>query len=161
MSGIEVRLENHIPEVMGQIKDQLKERMQDACMAVRLKAIDLIRTPGKGAIYETYFWTDAQGNVRPGRPRGKPHQASAPGDPPTTDTGELQQSIAFEVSADGREGKVGTNKAHGLYMEFGTHRVAPRPWLRIAFEQSEKEIIDIFTKEMKEGGIQAGFPTPR
>jgi len=145
--GVSVTFTVHTPEVLENIDNQIKERMQDSCMAVRAKAIELIMEPKHGRIYTTYFYTDKQGRIRPVGKRWKPHQASAPGEPPAQDTGELVQSIAIEVSEDGREGAVGTDKEHGKYMELGTSKVEPRPWLVPAFEQSEDEIKNIFTRD--------------
>lgn len=56
-------------------------------------------------------------------------------------TGELQASIKREVvRRDGRlVGRVWTDKFYGPFMEFGTSRVAARPFMRPAlFEQNDK-----------------------
>ncbi len=69
---------------------------------------------------------------------GITHQASAPGQYPMSDTGELGTS----VRVNGIEGlgsdivSVGTNVRHGFFLEFGTSNMLPRPWLTPSFEQA-------------------------
>ena len=69
-----------------------------------------------GIIYEKY------------NPR-RTHQASAPGEPPATDTGRLAGSVEYtkvgQVAAE-----VGTQVNYGAWLEFGTLSIAKRPaWL--------------------------------
>lgn len=61
------------------------------------------------------------------------HQASAPGEAPAIDLGALVNSIHVEQTGE-MSAIVGTNMEHGLHTEFGTARMAPRPWLGPAFE---------------------------
>lgn len=63
------------------------------------------------------------------------YAGSAPGEAPRKRTGTLQKSVAFEVSwfDVGREIitlRVGTNVPYGRWLEYGTRRMAARPWLR-------------------------------
>ncbi len=148
MTETKVVITNNISGVIKEINDHIKERMADACVAVRLKAIDSMKEPKHGVVYTTYFFS-AGGKVIPIGTRWKPHQASAPGEAPAIDTGELAQSINIRVSDDGGTGEVGTDKKHGLYMEYGTSRVAARPWLKPAFESSLDKIKEIFTAPME------------
>ena len=66
--------------------------------------------------------------------RSTTHQASAAGVAPKTDTGDLVRSITVK-----RERKldytVGSRRGapHGLWLEFGTRKMAKRPWLMPAF----------------------------
>lgn len=144
----EIIFKNYIPQVINELNGQLKNRMADACVAVREEAINSMREPKSGRIYETYFFT-LFGRVVPIGKRWKPHQASAPGEPPAIDTGELVQSITFQVKDNGTVGEVGSDKKHGLYMEYGTSKILPRPWLKPAFENSRDKIIEIFTAPME------------
>jgi HK97 gp10 family phage protein len=61
------------------------------------------------------------------------HQASAPGEFPKTDTGQLVSSLFFRVGADKLSSYFGTKLVYGKYLEFGTSRMRPRPWLRPTF----------------------------
>lgn len=70
------------------------------------------------------------------------HVASAPGQPPAVDTGRLRASIVPKVKTIGGEivGIVGTNVPYAPYLEFGTSRMAARPFLRRAFKTKGKQI---------------------
>lgn len=60
------------------------------------------------------------------------HIASAPGQYPASDTGRLAGSIKAIIS--GTTAIVGTNVAYGQMLEFGTSRMAARPWLLPSFK---------------------------
>lgn len=66
------------------------------------------------------------------------HQASAPGQYPASDTGRLAGSVRFELPQPGNmTGRVGTSVAYGPMLEFGTSRMAARPWLMPSFERAK------------------------
>ena len=76
------------------------------------------------------------------------HQASAPGEPPAPDTGLLRAAVGHAVGTDseGVYGEFGIATGHeiaaaerengatlsdiGVWLEFGTRHMEPRPWLR-------------------------------
>lgn len=72
---------------------------------------------------------------------GKPHTPSRPGEPPHVDTGRLRASVTHEVEKNlfSIIGRVGTNVEYGRYLELGTSRMSPRPWLRPALKRTLKE----------------------
>lgn len=72
------------------------------------------------------------------RRRGIVHQASAPGQPPATDTGFLVNSIYVERDGPARM-TVGSRLAYAAYLEFGTQRMAPRPAWIPAVEKARPE----------------------
>ncbi len=63
---------------------------------------------------------------------------------PQIKTGELLGSITHEVG-DG-EVLIGTNIKHGKYLEHGTSKMPPYPWLFPAVELKRSEIIDTLQK---------------
>lgn len=67
-------------------------------------------------------------------------EVSAPGNPPNKDLGTLAQSISFEVDRQALTAVVGTNLLYGKYLELGTTKMLPRPWLLPAFEAHRDEI---------------------
>jgi HK97 gp10 family phage protein len=78
---------------------------------------------------------------------GKPHHASAEGEPPAVLTGRLRDSITHEIEEQLWDiiGRVGTNVEYARYLELGTKKMAPRPYLRRAIEENRKELIDMLT----------------
>ena len=64
----------------------------------------------------------------------KHHHPSYAGNPPAPDTGTLMRSITHEVSVKGNEviGEVGSiinYSNYPRYLEYGTSKMKPRPWL--------------------------------
>lgn len=112
-----------VERVMNQFGDKAEEVMdvelRKTAQDTRNKAVQSIqRGPKSGRTYQ-------RGAVT--------HQASAPGQPPATDTGNLVSSITFDRVTGLRPAyEVGTDEAYGAALEFGTTRLAERPWLRPA-----------------------------
>ena len=71
---------------------------------------------------------------------------SAPGEPPARVSGELMDSVAYGVTGTGRGPSlaVGAGAPYALALEYGTRRMAPRPFLRPALAEMEEEIARIF-----------------
>lgn len=72
------------------------------------------------------------------------HTASAEGEAPNTDTGRLVSSILVDVAFSGVY--VGSTLEYAGHLEFGTVRMAPRPWLNPALEQNRRTIENLFRK---------------
>ncbi len=64
---------------------------------------------------------------------GIEHQASAPGEAPAMDTGNLVNSIQVEMTGPAAA-VVYTNVEYALYLEFGTIDMEPRPFLQPAVD---------------------------
>ncbi len=98
------------------------------------------------------------------------HWSASPGEPPAVDTGILRASLVAEVTdvAFGVMGRVGpdiakikadegkrkrkkgeTDVEYGLYLELGTRKMAPRPFLRPALRANINKIQRIFRKANK------------
>ena len=85
-----------------------------------------------------------QGNVHGSTP-------SLPGQPPAVVTGTLRSSITSVLNSRNLEVWVGVDAGspankYAAALEFGTSRIAPRPYLRPAMQLSKKKIIRILTK---------------
>lgn len=78
---------------------------------------------------------DAQQSV------GTPYPpASEPGEAPHLRTGELQQSIHAVHDVSPTEADVVSDSDHSAAMEFGTARVAPRPFMTPAAQRGEQTL---------------------
>jgi len=95
------------------------------------------------------------------------HRASVAGQPPAPDTGRLRASITHTVNkaistpytfrtgsgvtnlpdpGGGKgmaKGLVGTNVEYGAYLEFGTSRMAARPWLYSTIAEEADRVVGI------------------
>ena len=76
------------------------------------------------------------------------HQASAPGEPPATDTGGLVSSISYWVDKRKKKVSVGTDSIIGRWLEFGTSQMEERPWLLPAIRRQQKPIVRLFIKKL-------------
>lgn len=99
---------------------------------IRTEIIQTLGTPGQGRTY-THYMAMVNGHLVPVRKRDKPHTASAPADAPAVDTGHLRNSIGVQKIGEGAY-RVGTDVKYALYLEFGTRRMAARPFMRPALE---------------------------
>lgn len=136
--GVDVTFKSNLPEVMRKIDKASKDKMQEAVNEVRntvLEKLSGTRKPDPDRMYYV-----------PGTRRR--YQASSPGEPPAQATGELRQSIETSVEVEGKTviGRVGTDAIQGKMTEFGTRHIAPRPWLRKSFEESEAKVKELFMR---------------
>ena len=92
---------------------------------------------------------------RPGTGRiyGK-HQASAPGEPPAPDSGELRRMTQADtqVRREGQDivGRVVQNKEYAHALAVGTEKMAPRPSLQLLATDHPDELRQAFIEGAKE-----------
>jgi len=88
------------------------------------------------------FMTGGAGGTFAIKKRSKPHQASAPGEAPADDHGELLRSIVSDQR--GMEVEVGSQAGapYAGYLEEGTPFMKARPFLTPAVDKHEKEIVN-------------------
>lgn len=71
------------------------------------------------------------------------------------DTGNLQASIGTTITGDGRHGsmtaEIGPTAHYGAYVELGTSKMAPQPYLIPAMERNEDSIIQALANCLTEG----------
>jgi HK97 gp10 family phage protein len=60
------------------------------------------------------------------------HRASAPGEAPATDTGRLANSIKANI--DGKKAEIVADTEYAPWLEFGTQKIKPRPFMFPAME---------------------------
>jgi HK97 gp10 family phage protein len=94
---------------------------------IRSEAVkSIMQGPKTGRIYEKY------------NPR-RTHRASAPGQAPASDTGNLVSQIQVK-STNPDEVTVESGANYSKFLEFGTSKILPRPFLFPATERSRPKI---------------------
>lgn len=71
---------------------------------------------------------------------------SVPGEPPHMDTTELNKTIAVIGPADDGDmiiASIGSPVPQAAYMEYGTRRVAARPWASRALRESQQAVVSV------------------
>lgn len=108
------------------VEDDLKELVDHLDAAF----VETLTGPRSGPVYTTYFFTGKDGKVHPWGHR-PPHQASAPGEAPAFDTGDLLRSI--KILGERQETQITVtitaNINYAIYLEKGTSKMLPRPFM--------------------------------
>lgn len=101
-----------------------------------------------------YLSTEAALSITNGAVSGANHVASAPGEPPNADTHDLDRSIHTE-----RESQLVAltvaDSDHAAAMEFGTSRVAARPYMQPAAAKTRpkaQRLVQAAVKHVVKGG---------
>ena len=103
---------------------------------IRTEAIKSIQTGAKsGVMYQMY------------NPR-REHRSSAPGQAPASDTGNLVSKIIVKQKTKNIT-NVESNADYSAFLEYGTSKMEPRPFMLPAFEKSKKPIINAVFKRVK------------
>ena len=125
---------NFLQETVPNVTNELEKTIKLCCDKVRSDIQDsMSHTPRNTT--KSYYKNN----------KTKAHHPSLPGNPPAPDTGNLRESIRYEIHNEGKEvyGVVGSTQKdpdYAVYTEYGTTRMAPRPWLRPAMEKNNKWI---------------------
>jgi HK97 gp10 family phage protein len=104
---------------------------------IRAEAIKSIQTGAKsGVMYQMY------------NPR-REHRASAPGQAPASDTGNLVSKITVKEKSLNVV-HVESNADYSAFLEYGTSKMEARPFMFPAFEKSKKPILNaVFNRVIK------------
>ena len=120
-----IALVNRIPEAKKKIKEDAYSRMVKAVNAVRNETLVTLSGNRSG---RTYF---VPGTMRT-------YTASAPGEAPAQAIGELRRSVRTQVENGSTIiGYVGSTLIYAPCLEFGTRKMAARPWLKKSFEKTD------------------------
>lgn len=94
--------------------------------------------------------TEAEISITEGSVSGKGHVPSKPGEPPNADTRQLDTNIetvkAGELAVD-----VISKARYSRDLEYGTSKMAARPFMRPAAQKRKKEAVDLIAKAAKKG----------
>ena len=140
--SVQVKNINEALKKFDTLKEDLvtpfREVINGGAQLIRGEAIKSIQTgPKSGRVYEKY------------NPR-RTHKASAPGEAPASDTGNLVSQI--RVKEENKDLiKVESNATYSSFLEFGTSKMLARPFLFPATERSRPKITQaVFNRVKKE-----------
>lgn len=81
--------------------------------------------------------------------KGRTHIASAAGEYPANRSGSLRKSMGFEVKGLNLEIGARDSIDYGKYLEKGTKRMRPRPYIDRTFQKNRLKSLDIIGKEIE------------
>lgn len=70
---------------------------------------------------------------------------------PIVKTGRLMGSITHEVNPSEKEVYIGTNVEYAPYIEYGTSKMAPRPFLKETISENKEEYMEIIKETLENG----------
>jgi len=119
------------------MEQPFQEIVKGGGQLIRTEAIKSIQTGAKsGVMYQKY------------NPR-REHRASAPGQSPASDTGNLVNKIIVKQKSSDVV-SVESNANYSAFLEYGTSKMQPRPFMLPAFEKSKKPIINAVLNRVKQ-----------
>lgn len=125
----ESRYDSYREKVQKLYETALFGAVLDSCNAILEEATVLMdNSPRSGRIY---------------RRGGVVHKASGPGEPPAPDTGRLKQSgkvVGPTKYPTKILGQVSWSAKYGSFLEFGTVKMAARPFARPALKNTEPDV---------------------
>lgn len=119
--GVQVRLTSKLPQIAAELRQKARQLVQVTAFEIQADAMESMTGGRSGRLYGA-------------------HRASAPGEPPAIDTGLLANTIGVMSGLGDTQGMsaiVFVNADYGMHLEFGTRHMAPRPFLRPAFDRAE------------------------
>jgi HK97 gp10 family phage protein len=142
----------HGKRIVEILQSELTRRLTASAMLVTRHAKELVGKEGTGT-------RSKSGAVEPTQARNKKKLIegafpSSPGEPPHKQTGHLQRSITWELRRSGLFGRgliarVGTIVDYGRFLELGTRRMRPRPWLKRSLDAVKPQIKMILSRPMR------------
>jgi HK97 gp10 family phage protein len=146
------RMKWHGDRAAALIRGEMTKRLHAASILVQNHAKKLVGR--EGALSEPDRQSNVANRGQTTKSKGLTDGAvrSRPGEPPRKQTGELQRSIQREVNASDQKARVGTNlndPPYPRWLEFGTRKMAARPWLRRSLDEMRGQIKAIFTRKFR------------
>ena len=116
--------------------NKVKDYVTRGTIMVQNDAKKSILAGGTGRTYEKY------------EPR-RTHRASAPNQPPASDTGFLASNITMDVDVKANGTVVGqiiSSAPYSKHLEFGTVNMTERPFMQPALQKNKRKIENLFRK---------------
>jgi len=165
-----------LPSIQKQIDTELLNRVKASAITVRNEWVKVLSGPRHGRYYRipgTHRKRQKRAArfVRAQTPRGGFgemeqgaasllatkgiggfYRASAPGEAPAVRLARFKQSLKFwaQLTATGATAHVGTSlEPYPVYLEKGTRKMAARPSLKPAMDNSKSEVVSILTRPLR------------
>ncbi len=124
-------------KAVKQLTRNAKQLVGEAGNLVRNTAVESIAQGAKsGVTYELY------------KPR-RTHTSSASGEPPASDTGFLVNHIFLNIDTDGLGASVESTADYSVFLEFGTTKMAARPFMQPALDSNLSKIRQLERRMIK------------
>ena len=116
----------------------------------RLSGPDMVRRVG-AALFAAgqLIENEAALSITNGAVSGKSHVPSLPGEPPNADTHVLDRSIETALVAPLKV-EISANAPYAAALEFGTSKMAERPYMRPAVAKKRKEVVALVRRAVSE-----------
>ena len=138
--GIDLKITNlkaFNKKLEKRLKDnKVKEYVTRGTLMVQNTAKQSILAGGTGKTYQKY------------EPR-RTHTASAPNQPPASDTGFLASQITMDINVKSNGtviGQIISAAPYSKHLEFGTTNMTERPFMQPALEKNRRKIENMFKK---------------
>jgi hypothetical protein len=152
-SGIAGQLSRITETVTGAHTAEVQEAAVLLLAAIR----EELSKPGSGRVYRIPV-VKRDGTLRKtkkGATSYRTHRASAPGEPPAVDTGELRRGSTMGIV--GGKMRVGVTAKYGPYLDRGTPRVKPRPFMAPALARATPAMSDVIVDALREEATHGFF----
>ena len=138
MAKVSVRIRSRLNEAtreqLKKYEDSAKRIVFQGSALVRNTAVESIMKGAKsGVVYTKY------------NPK-RVHKSSAAGEPPASDTGYLVSNIFQNIDSGGMGASVESRANYSAYLEFGTTKMAARPFLQRALDENRPAIRRLYEK---------------
>lgn len=117
----------------------------------RLRSPAMVHEVGKAVkVAADLIRRDAQTSITTGAVSGKNHKPSAPGEAPNNDSGNLASDGNIISERTGlTQAEVSSNAEYSAALEFGTSRMAARPFMQPAANRNRKKATALVTEAVK------------
>lgn len=130
IEGLE-RTQAKLRNLRSRAAKPLRDALHGSAILMQNEIRKILRGPRHGKIYKLRG--------------GALHQASAPGEPPALLTGHLRASVEGRAEIEAIAARVqagGFGAPYAIHLEFGTRKMAQRPFMRSTVRQNKAAIVE-------------------
>lgn len=127
------RLLNKLEKIKAGTTKEVEQVLDDAARKMYTTAVLQMGKVSQGRVYII---------------NGKPHTASLPGDYPNVLTGALRNSLFWDLQRGKLTARFGVKGGleYARYLEYGTSKMAPRPFIRPSYDKHYKDVAPSVSK---------------